>query len=68
MACWAIERSQRRFLTKSGTGEGNGKHLHHFAFENPMNSMKKQIVMNLKDESPQVSNTACPQDTSHNGV
>ena len=34
------------------TGEGNGKPLQHYQFENPMNSMKRQKVMTLKDELP----------------
>ena len=31
------------------TGEGNGKPLQYSCLENPMNSMKKQIDMTLKD-------------------
>ena len=31
-------------------GEGNGKPLQHYHFENPMNSMKRQKDMTLKDE------------------
>ena len=34
------------------TGEGNGKPLQHFCLENPMNSMKRQKDMTLKDEPP----------------
>ena len=34
------------------TGEGNGKPLHYFCLENPMNSMKRQKDMILKDEHP----------------
>ena len=34
------------------TGEGNGKLLHHSCLENPMNSMKKQKDMTLKDKTP----------------
>ena len=34
------------------TGEGNGKPLQHFCLENPMNSMKRQKDMTLKDELP----------------
>ena len=33
-------------------GEGNGKPLQHFCLENPMNSMKRQKDMTLKDEPP----------------
>ena len=32
------------------TGEGNGKLLQHSCFENPMNNMKRQKGMTLKDE------------------
>ena len=32
------------------TGEGNGKPLQQSCLENPMNSMKKQKDMTLKDE------------------
>ena len=32
------------------TGEGNGKPLHHSCLENPINSMKRQKDMTLKDE------------------
>ena len=32
------------------TGEGNGKPLQHSRLENPMNSMKRQKDMTLKDE------------------
>ena len=31
-------------------GEGNGKPLQHSCLENPMNSMKRQKDMTLKDE------------------
>ena len=34
------------------TGEGNGKPFQYSCFENPMNSMKKQIDRTLKDEPP----------------
>ena len=34
------------------TGKGNGKPLHYFCFENPMNSMKKKKDRTLKDELP----------------
>ena len=34
------------------TGEGNGKPLQYSCLENPMNSMKKQKGMTLKDELP----------------
>ena len=32
------------------TGEGNGKTLHYSCLENPVNSMKRQKDMMLKDE------------------
>ena len=34
------------------TGEGNGKPLQHSWLENPMNSIKRQKDMTLKDELP----------------
>ena len=34
------------------TGEGNGKPLQYSYLENPMNSMKRQKCMTLKDELP----------------
>ena len=34
------------------TGEGNGKPLQYSSLENPMNCMKGQKDMTLKDESP----------------
>ena len=34
------------------TGEGNGKPLQYACLENPMNSMKRQKDMTLKDELP----------------
>ena len=34
------------------TGEGNGKTLQHSCLENPMNNMKRQKYMTLKDELP----------------
>ena len=38
------------------TGEGNGKPLanQYYCLENPMNSMKRQRVMTLKDELPKL--------------
>ena len=41
-----VERSDRMW----STGEGNGKPLQYFCLENPMNSMKRQKYMTLKDE------------------
>ena len=40
------------------TGEGKGKPLQHSCLENPMNSMKRQKDMTLKDELPQIGR--CP--------
>ena len=34
------------------SGEGNGKPLQHSCLENPMNSMKRQEYITLKDELP----------------
>ena len=36
------------------TGEGNGKPLQYSCHENPMNSMKRQKDMTLKDELPKL--------------
>ena len=36
------------------TGEGNGKPLQYSCLENPMNSMKRQKDMTLKDERPRL--------------
>ena len=43
-----VERSDRMW----STGEGNGKPLQYSCLENPMNSMKRQKDMILKDELP----------------
>ena len=39
------------------TGEGNGKSLPYSCLENPMNSMKRQKNMTLKDELPRLIGT-----------
>ena len=39
------------------TGEGNDKPLQYSCFENPMNSMKRQKYMTLKDELPRLVGT-----------
>ena len=39
------------------SGEGDGKPLQHFGLENPMNSMKRQKDMPLKDELPRLVGT-----------
>ena len=36
------------------TGEGNGKRLQYSCLENPVNSMKRQKDMTLKDELPRL--------------
>ena len=41
------------------TGEGNGKPLQHSCRENPMNSMKRQKDMTLKDELPRSVGAQC---------
>ena len=41
------------------TGEGNGKTLQHSCLENPMNSMKRQKDMTLKDELPRSVGVQC---------
>ena len=39
------------------TGEGNGKPLQYSCLENPMNSIKRQKDMTLKDELPRLVGT-----------
>ena len=41
------------------TGEGNGKPLQYSCLENPMNSMKRQKHMTLKDELPRLVGAQC---------
>ena len=43
-----VEKSDRMW----STGEGNGKPLQYSCLESPMNSMKRQKGMTLKDELP----------------
>ena len=43
-----VERSDGTW----STGEGNGKTLQYSCLENPMNNMKRQKYMTLKDEFP----------------
>ena len=43
-----VERSDKTW----STGEGNGKPLQYSCLENPMNSMKRQKGVTLKDELP----------------
>ena len=44
-----VERTDRIW----STGEGNGNPLQYSCLENPMNSMKRQNDMTLKEELPQ---------------
>ena len=46
---WVMVESSHKTWS---TGEGNGKPLHYACLENPMNSMKRQKGMTLKDEIP----------------
>ena len=55
MLCWATE--DRWVMVQSAnktwsTGEGNGKPLQYSCLEKPMNSVKRQKGMTLKDELP----------------
>ena len=56
----AVESSDQTTLMvessdkKWSTGEGNVKPLQYSCLENPMNSMKKQKDMTLKDEFPRL--------------
>ena len=50
-----VERSDRIW----STGEGNGKPLQYSCLENPMNSMKRQKDMTLKDELPRSVGAQC---------
>ena len=45
-----VESSDKMWSTK----EDNSKPLHHACLENPMNNMKKQKVMTLRDELPKL--------------
>ena len=50
-----VERSDRLW----STGEGNGKPLQNSCLENPMNSMKRQNDMTLKEELPRSVGAQC---------
>ena len=55
MSCSVTQ--DRRVMVESfdktwSTGEGNGKPLQYSCLENPINSMKRQKDMTLKDEVP----------------
>ena len=41
------------------TGKGNGKPFQYFCLENPMNSIKRQKDMTLKDVSPRLEGVHC---------
>ena len=45
-----MDGSWWRVLTMWSTGEGNGEPLQYSCLQNPMNSMKRQKDMTLKDE------------------
>ena len=53
---WRVTRDRRVMVESSdktwSIGEGNGKLLQYSCLENPMNSMKRQKDMTLKDELP----------------
>ena len=54
---WGHPRQTRQVMVESSdkiwsTGEGNVKPLQHSCLENPMNSMKRQKDMTLRDEFP----------------
>ena len=58
MLCRATQ--DRRVMVESSdktwsTGEGNGKPLHDSCLENPINSMKMQKDMTLKDDLPRLA-------------
>ena len=48
---WVMVESSDKMWS---TGEGNGKPLQYSCLENPMNSMKKQKDMTLKNELPRL--------------
>ena len=53
-SCNAGDAGDSGLIPGSGksTGEGNNKPLQHSCLENPMNSMKRQKDVTLKDEFP----------------
>ena len=56
---WLLATQDRWIMAESSdkmwsTGEENGKPLQYSCLENPMNSMKKQKDMTLKDERPRL--------------
>ena len=48
---WIVMKSSDKTWS---TGEGNGKTLQYSCLENPMNNMKRQKDMILKDETPRL--------------
>ena len=56
-----MDESWQRVLKKKmwSTGEGNGKPAPYSCLENPMNIMKRQNDMTLKDEFPQSVDAQC---------
>ena len=57
MPCRATQDRQVMVESSDKTwsiGEGNGKPLQYSCLENPMNSMKRQTDMTLKDELPRL--------------
>ena len=57
MLCRATQDGQvkvENFDKTWSTGEGNGKSLQYACLENPMNIMKRQKVLTLKDELPRL--------------
>ena len=48
---WVMVESSDKMWS---TGEGNGKPVQYSCLENPMNSMKRQKDMSLKDELPRL--------------
>ena len=57
MLCRATQEGQVMVESSDkmwSTGEGNGKPLQYSCLENPMNSMKRQQDMTLKDKLPRL--------------
>ena len=61
---WVMVRSSDKMWS---TGEGNGKRLQYSGLENPMNSMKRQKDITMKDELPRFVGTQyAPRDQWRN--
>ena len=54
MLCRDTQDEQVMVEGSDKTGEGNGKPLQYSCLENPMNSMKRQKDMTLKEELPRL--------------